>query len=94
MSDVEALKAAPSATVIEAAGSLRSMAVWALYHYEYGKPVGKSLARGDEVGEWLSELKAAGRLLGFGWELRGEPAPVGWPIDRAPGALKAEENER
>src|SRR5207237_409916 len=56
-----------------------SMPIWSLHHYEHGKPVGGSIARGDQVQEWLADLERAGYVIGLGWELRGEMAPDDWP---------------
>lgn len=92
MADLEALKAAPRATVVEPAPSLNAMPMWALFHYRYGQGNGRSIARGDQLAEWLDDLRGKGYLIGYGWELRDQPAPEGWPaaqVEATPEALLA-----
>lgn len=87
MPDADTLKAAAKCTVVEPSVPLARVSMWALHHYEHGKPIGGSVARGDQIHEWLRDLEAAGFLIGFGWELRGETAPddwPGWPIEPEP----------
>lgn len=84
MADVDTLKAAPKSTVVEASAPIGSMPIWSLHHYEHGLAVSRSIARGDQIREWLADLERAGHVLGFGWELRGQAAPddwPGWPVD-------------
>lgn len=76
-----ALDAAPLASVIEAAEPFNGRQMWTIHHYRHGKPEGRSIARGDEIAEWVTDLRASGRLLAGGWELRGTPAPDGWPVE-------------
>ncbi|URN01218.1 hypothetical protein LUW76_46845 [Actinomadura madurae] len=73
------LQAAPKATVVEPGVQLGRVPMWELYHYEYGQRTGQSIARGDQLHQWLTDLEQSGRMLGFGWELRGQDAPADWP---------------
>lgn len=75
----EELQAAPKATVVEPGARLGRSPMWELFHYEFGRAVGRSIARHQDLHEWLRDLEQSGRLLGFGWEIRGEDAPDGWP---------------
>ena len=90
MPTTDELMAAPKSTVVEPGAQLGRTPMWELFHYEHGKPAGRSIARHQDLHEWLGDLEAAGRLIGFGWELRGQGAPddwPGWPIpDAAPAA--------
>ncbi|WP_433225534.1 hypothetical protein [Actinomadura formosensis] len=68
MPDVDTLKAAPKATVVEP-----------------GAQIGVSVAVHKDLHTWLRDLEAAGTLIGFGWEIRGQDAPddwPGWPIEQ------------
>lgn len=89
MPTMDELVAAAKSTVVEPTPSLGKTPMWALYHYEYGRPVGRSIAVHKDLHAWLGGLEAAGRLIGFGWEIRGQDAPDDWPGWPAPDAAPA-----
>lgn len=80
--DMDTARTAARASVIEPSPSLSSMPMYTIYHYRAGEPEGRSVARGDEIGEWIADLLADGRTVALGWELRGQDPPEGWEADR------------
>lgn len=89
MPTTDELMAAPKSTVVEPGAWPGRTPMWELHHYEYGKGVGRSLATHKDLHAWLGDLEAAGRLIGFGWEIRGQDAPDDWPGWPIPDATPA-----
>lgn len=83
--EMAALMAEPTSSVVEAAAPLGDKPMFAFYHYEYGAPTGLSFARGDQLHEWIRDLRAGGRDVRLGWELRGDPAPEGYSAEGPQG---------
>lgn len=86
MPTTDELKAAPRATVVELSAWPGRSTMWELHHYEHGQGTGMSVAVHKDLHSWLSDLEAAGYLIGFGWEIRGQDAPEewpGWPVEES-----------
>ena len=76
---IDIVKAARRAVVIEQAAPLGGRPMWALHYYERGRTTGGSIARGDELADWIADLIARDHVIAGGWQLRDQPAPETWP---------------
>lgn len=75
----QSIKLLPKVAVFEPTPQVLSRPVYAIYYWRFGERDGQSLATARDAAGWVRDLWASCWDVRFGWELRGEPAPAGFP---------------